>query len=133
MVFRPLGGWFDPDQLARLHWFFRDFRTGDIHAINPRLLDAMWRIQERTGSEGVFEIISAYRSPATNEKLRARSANSGVARKSLHMSGNALDIRHSEVSVGGLRKTARSLRMGGVGYYPKSGFIHIDTGKVRSW
>lgn len=133
VIFRPPGGSFDRDQLSHIQWFLRDFRTGDTHDINPRLLEAMWRIQQRTDSEGTFEIISAYRSPATNDMLRNRSANSGVARKSHHMSGNALDIRHSEVGVGGLRKTALSLRMGGVGYYPKSGFIHIDTGKVRSW
>ena len=133
VVFQPPLGWFDHDQLSHLHWFLRDFRTGETHDINPRLLEAMWRIQRRTESEGEFEIISAYRSPATNEKLRKRSANSGVAKKSLHMSGNALDIRHSEFSVSELRNSARSLRMGGVGYYPKSGFIHIDTGKVRSW
>ena len=133
VVFRPPNGSFDRDQLSRIHWFLRDFRTGGTHDINPRLLEAMWRIQQRTDSEGTFEIISGYRSPETNEKLRMRSANSGVAKKSLHMSGNALDIRHSEVSVNGLRKTALSLRMGGVGYYPKSGFIHIDTGKVRAW
>ena len=133
VVFRPSNGSFNPDHLARIQWFLRDFRTGGTHDINPRLLEAMWRIQQRTDSEGTFEIISGYRSPLTNEKLRKRSANSGVAKKSLHMSGNALDIRHSEVSVSRLRKSALSLRMGGVGYYPKSGFIHIDTGKVRSW
>ncbi|MEN8200328.1 MAG: DUF882 domain-containing protein [Thermodesulfobacteriota bacterium] len=111
--------------------FLRDFRTGDIHPIDPKLFDTIHKIRKLSGSRGDIEIISGYRSPATNARLRNRS--NGVAKKSLHMQGQALDIRISDLSTRKLRDIAASLCHGGVGYYPKSDFVHIDTGKVRCW
>lgn len=120
-----------PETLARLNAFLRDFRTGDIHSIDPVLFKALYRIREISGCRGDFEIISGYRSPKTNSSLRKRSR--GVAKKSLHMEGRALDIRLTGFKTRDLRKIAASLQQGGVGYYPKSDFVHIDTGRVRTW
>ena len=117
--------------LNRLNNFLRDFRTGDVHAIDPALLDIIYGIQQKSGSNGVIEIISGYRSPKTNALLRSQS--SGVAKKSLHMKGKAMDIRITGLDTRKLRDTAISLRQGGVGYYAKSDFVHIDTGRVRTW
>ncbi len=119
--------------LAELQHFLRDFRSGESHPINPALFDLLYQAREMTGGRKAFQVISGYRSPATNEMLRGRSSSSGVAKKSLHMTGNALDIRLDGVSTSKLRKAAISLARGGVGYYPKSDFIHVDTGRVRSW
>jgi uncharacterized protein YcbK (DUF882 family) len=120
-----------PSTLNKLNNFFRDFRTGDVHPIDPSLLDILHRIRMETGSRGIIEIISAYRSPKTNMLLRANS--SGVARKSMHLKGQALDIRVADLKTRDLRDVAISLRRGGVGYYAKSDFVHIDTGQVRTW
>ena len=120
-----------PATLNRLNNFMRDFRTGDVHPIDPELLDILFAIRNKTGSRGVIEIISGYRSPKTNKLLR--SASSGVAKKSLHMKGQALDIRLTDLDTAKLRDTAISLRRGGVGYYAKSDFVHIDTGRFRTW
>lgn len=116
---------------GELNTFLRDFRTGDIHTIDPKLIDTLHKIRKLSGSRGEIEIISGYRSPTTNKHLRSRS--NGVAKKSLHMQGQALDIRMADLDTGKLRDVAASLGQGGVGYYPKSDFVHIDTGKVRSW
>ncbi|MDH3329648.1 MAG: DUF882 domain-containing protein [Desulfobulbaceae bacterium] len=117
--------------LKKLNNFLRDFRTGDVHPIDPALLDILYRIQQKSGSRGVIEIISGFRSPKTNNRLRTKS--SGVARKSLHMKGRALDIRMTDLNTRDLRDVSISLRQGGVGYYAKSDFVHIDTGRVRTW
>lgn len=117
--------------LARLNNFLRDFRTGEVHAIDPTLLDILYGIQQKTGSRGAIEIISGYRSPLTNKLLRSKS--NGVAKKSLHMNGQALDIRVTDLKTKDLRDVAINLRQGGVGYYAKSDFVHIDTGRVRTW
>lgn len=111
--------------------FLRDFRTGDTHPIDYRLLDTLCSLQKECGSSGTFEVISGYRSPATNKKLR--NSSNGVAKKSLHMAGRAIDIRLSGVPTRKLRAKACSLQRGGVGYYAKSDFIHLDTGRVRTW
>ncbi len=111
--------------------FLCDFRTGEKHPLDPRLFDSLYVIQNRCGQEASFEIISGYRSPKTNANLRKNS--SGVARKSLHMQGRALDIRASGLPTSMLRDLAMQLHDGGVGYYPTSDFIHIDTGRKRSW
>jgi len=124
-------GGFRPDVLQQINEFLRDHRTGDVHFIDTGLLDQMYLLQRETGVERPFEIISGYRSPATNAALRQGS--SGVARKSLHMQGKAIDIRLPGVRLTKLRDTALSLQAGGVGYYAKSDFIHIDTGRVRTW
>lgn len=116
------------DELSR---FLRDFRTGDVHPIDPKLFETLQAIRQLSGSRGDIEIISGYRSPATNDRLRGRS--NGVAKKSLHMKGQALDIRLTDLETSKLRDVAVSLRHGGVGYYAKSNFVHIDTGRVRFW
>ena len=124
-------GAYVPDALAAVDHLLRDFRTEAVGRIDPGLLDVLHALAARTGSGRPFEIISGYRSPATNAMLHARS--SGVATKSLHMSGKAIDIRLGDVALGALRAAALSLGAGGVGYYPKSNFVHVDTGRVRSW
>ncbi|MEE4166927.1 MAG: DUF882 domain-containing protein [Desulfocapsaceae bacterium] len=120
-----------PEKVKRVTHFLRDFRTGDVHSIDPRLLDMLCRLQVECCSAGTFEVISGYRSPVTNEKLRKKT--NGVAKKSLHMEGRAIDIRLSDIPTRNLGAKARSLKFGGVGYYAKSDFIHVDTGRVRSW
>jgi uncharacterized protein YcbK (DUF882 family) len=111
--------------------FLRDFRTGDIHAIDIELFAILQKIQQMSGSNGVFEVISGYRSPKTNAILNSRSR--GVARRSYHMKGRAIDIRLSDLRTKDLRDIALDLRTGGVGYYRKSDFVHLDTGPVRFW
>lgn len=117
--------------LKKVNKFLRDFRSGEVHPIDPTLLDILYRIQQKTGSRGVIEIISGYRSPKTNKLLRSRSR--GVARKSLHMKGQALDIRLTDLKTKDLRDVSISLQQGGVGYYAKNDFVHIDTGRFRTW
>lgn len=119
------------EKAEKLYHFMRDFRTGDIHPIDSQLLDMLCRLQRQIGSSGTFEVISGYRSPATNTKLR--KASGGVAKYSLHMEGRAIDIRLTDVPTERLRTIACSMQRGGVGYYSKSNFIHLDTGRVRTW
>jgi len=120
-----------PDALTTVNHFLRDFRTGDVHPIDPALLDLLHRLTDRTKTGRPFEVISGYRSPATNEMLRHRSE--GVARNSLHMQGKAIDIRLADVPLVRLRNAALDVHRGGVGYYPASDFVHVDTGRVRTW
>lgn len=130
VVYRE-GNEYLPDALENIDSFLRDFRTGERHPIDPTLLDQLHDIQRALGKTGRFEIISGYRSPKTNNMLRGKS--NSVAKRSLHMQGRALDIRLTDVSTADLRAAALELKSGGVGYYPKSKFIHIDTGRVRRW
>jgi uncharacterized protein YcbK (DUF882 family) len=125
------GGAYVPDALTTVNHFLRDFRTGDIHPIDPNLLDLLHHLTQLTGSVRPFQVISGYRSPVTNEMLRHRSE--GVASGSLHMQGQAIDIRLADVALGSLRDAALATRRGGVGYYPASDFVHVDTGRVRTW
>ncbi|MDO9263224.1 MAG: DUF882 domain-containing protein [Desulfosalsimonadaceae bacterium] len=111
--------------------FLRDFRTGDVHPIDPKLLDMLCKIQKATGSRGTIEIISGYRSPQTNSMLYHETG--GVARHSLHMKGQAVDIRITDLPTLELRNTAAAMRAGGVGYYAQSDFVHLDTGRFRTW
>jgi uncharacterized protein YcbK (DUF882 family) len=120
-----------PDALASVNHLLRDFRTGDVHDIDPHLLDLLHGLQGRTGTRRPFEIISGYRSPQTNAMLHSRSG--GVASGSLHMQGQAIDIRLGDVPLRALRDAALDLRRGGVGFYPSSNFVHVDTGRVRTW
>lgn len=117
--------------LADINHLLRDFRTGEVHPIDPRLLDLLHHLQLETGNPNPFQIISGYRSPKTNAQLR--SSSSGVAKKSLHMQGKALDIRLPGTSLKALHEIACDAKVGGVGLYTSSNFIHIDTGKVRYW
>jgi uncharacterized protein YcbK (DUF882 family) len=127
-----VGDHYQRSALKRLNHFLRDFRTGDEAAIDPQLFDILYDVKRRLGhDDGTFEIISGYRSPRTNAMLR--SASSGVARRSLHMSGQALDVRLTEMPTRNIRDAALTLSRGGVGYYPRSDFVHLDTGRVRRW
>jgi uncharacterized protein YcbK (DUF882 family) len=125
------GGRHIPEALEELSRFLRDFRSGEAHPIDPQLLDNLHELQRLTGGRGPYEIISAYRSPQTNEMLR--NASSGVAQRSLHMEGRAMDVRLRGVETRKLREAALGLQAGGVGYYPRSDFVHVDTGHVRAW
>jgi uncharacterized protein YcbK (DUF882 family) len=120
-----------PQSLARIDWLLRDFRSGEASAIDPRLLDQLHALATVTGSRRPFEVISGYRSQTTNDALRRRGG--GVAAHSLHMEGRAIDIRLADVSLADLRDAAVSLAEGGVGFYPQSQFVHVDTGSVRRW
>lgn len=120
-----------PDALAAVNRFLRDFRNGEIHPIDPLLLDQLHQLAAVTGTKASYEVISGYRSPATNQALHERS--SGVATGSLHLEGRAIDIRLPDVPLADLRDAALSLRAGGVGYYPGSRFVHLDTGHARRW
>jgi len=120
-----------PDALQSINFILRDFRNGEEHAIEPRLLDLLTVLHAQLDTASPFEVISGYRSPATNAMLHAES--SGVAAKSLHMQGMAIDIRIPDRSLSQLHDTALSLRAGGVGYYPQSDFVHVDVGRVRRW
>ena len=120
-----------PDVLDAVNHHLRDYRTGDIHPIDPRVLDLLTAVTERTGSNAPFQVISGYRSPQTNAMLHERSAE--VAKKSLHIQGMAIDVRLSDVALDQLHAAAMSLYVGGVGLYPDSNFVHLDVGPVRSW
>lgn len=119
------------DAMNDLNHCLRDFRTGDICQMDPRLIDMLHDLKLRFPGSGSFEIISGYRSPKTNSMLSSKSG--GVAKKSLHMQGRAIDIRLRGVDTAQLRDAAIELKRGGVGYYRKSDFIHVDTGRVRRW
>jgi uncharacterized protein YcbK (DUF882 family) len=120
-----------PAVLTEINRFLRDFRTGEEHDIDVQLLDALSTLYERFDGRGHFEVISGFRSPRTNEALR--HVTTGVAKDSLHMSGRAIDVRLTSAATDELRAAAIALKCGGVGYYPESNFVHIDTGAVRSW
>jgi uncharacterized protein YcbK (DUF882 family) len=115
----------------QINAFLSDFRTGDVEVFDPELLDLIHDVRESLNSSGTFEIISAYRSPKTNEMLRSQS--SGVARNSQHVLGKAIDVRLRGIETSRLRDTAIELQRGGVGYYAQSNFVHLDTGRVRRW
>lgn len=125
------GGGLAPEALDAVNHLLRDFRTGDIHPIDPRLLALLQAVADRLGTRRPFEVISGYRSPVTNAALRRRSEN--VAARSLHMVGQAIDVRLGDVDLPRLRAAALDLGRGGVGYYPASNFVHVDTGRVRRW
>jgi len=132
LVYR-IGDRYVPDSLKRLSYLMRDFRTGDVHPMDPSLMDVLWQVQANLRSHQPFDIISAYRSPKTNAMLRGRSARSGVAEKSMHLTGQALDIHLPGIPLADLRDAALDVKRGGVGYYADSGFVHVDTGRVRRW
>ena len=125
------GGAYVPDALSEVNHVLRDFRNGEVHPIDPRLLDLLDALATRVDTSSPFHVISGYRSPQTNAMLRRRS--SGVAHDSLHMKGLAIDIRLADVDLARLHQAALSLGGGGVGYYPASDFVHVDVGRVRRW
>ena len=122
-----------PEALDEINRFLSDFRTNEAASIDPELLDLIYDVRLALGSDGTYQVISAYRSPATNDMLRGRSKNSGVAKNSQHTHGKAIDVRLEGVETIRLRDTAIAMKRGGVGYYEKSDFVHIDTGRVRRW
>lgn len=124
-------GRFDPDGLAALKHIMRDWRTGEMVEIDRRLYQVLHELRRQIGTDTPFQIISAYRSPKTNNALRQNS--NGVAKKSLHMRGMAIDIRLPGYDTRALGDRARAMKAGGVGYYTGSGFIHLDTGRPRTW
>jgi len=124
-------GLYNPGALEEINYFLRDFRTGDVHAIDPGLLDLLCAVKQEFGGRGTFEVISGYRSPKTNRQLQKKS--SGVAKHSLHMVGKAIDIRLTGVKTKKLQQCALGMKCGGVGFYAKSDFVHLDTGRVRFW
>jgi len=123
-------GAYVPEALASLNSLLRDFRTGEAAEIDPRLFDTLHALNLACGA-GTFEIISAFRSPHTNAMLRSRSH--GVAKASLHTQGRAIDVRLAGCDTRKLRDAAMALGAGGVGYYASSDFVHLDTGRVRTW
>ncbi len=124
-------GRYQPEALKQLDYVMRDWRSGEVAPIDSKLFDRLHLLRKELESDATFEIVSGYRSPATNAQLREKS--NGVAKRSLHMKGQAIDVALPGRRLSDLRETAMRLRLGGVGYYPKSGFIHLDTGRVRSW
>ena len=128
------GGEYQPEALTQINHILRDFRANEVKPIDPHLLDLLHELGGTLETDQPFHIISGYRSPHTNALLRERGgASTGVASHSLHMDGKAIDIRIPGVKLDGLRAAARSLKLGGVGYYPASNFVHVDTGRVRFW
>ena len=118
--------------LQSIDHLLRDHRTGDTHAIDPALLDQLQQLAQITGTRRPYQVISGFRSERSNLLLRT-TGGGGVAKDSLHMQGCAIDIRLADVRLADLRTAAMSLKLGGVGYYPGSDFVHLDSGRVRSW
>jgi uncharacterized protein YcbK (DUF882 family) len=128
------GGAYQPDALRDLNYILRDFRANEIKPIDPRLFDLLTELGGTLETDQPFHIISGYRSPHTNAMLRERGgAVTGVASHSLHMVGQAIDIRVPGVQLQNLRNAAKSLKIGGVGFYPDLNFVHVDVGRVRYW
>jgi len=125
------GGDYDPKALARIDDLLRDFRTDDVHPIDPRLLDLLYRLKTRLGSRAEVEVVSAYRSPRTNAMLARHGT--GVAKKSLHMRGMAIDIRLPSHDAATVYGAAKRLHAGGSGLYRRAGFVHLDIGRPRYW
>ena len=124
-------GAYDQTALLRVAYTLRDFHCNDVHTIDPMLLDALFELQVRADHDKPYQVISGYRSPKTNAELRKNTQ--GVAEHSMHIQGRAIDIRVAGVSTRKLRDHALAMNRGGVGYYPDSDFIHVDTGRIRSW
>lgn len=123
-----------PAALAELDHFLRDHRTGDVHHYDPRLFDVLHELTASLGDSGAeINVICGYRSPWSNEFLRTRSPHTGVARHSLHMQAEAIDIRLPGIATSAVRQAALRMHAGGVGYYPTSNFVHVDVGRVRHW
>ncbi|VDY65078.1 Bacterial protein of uncharacterised function (DUF882) [Shimwellia blattae] len=125
------GSGYNHDELSRLDHFFRDYRSNHIKPIDPALFDQLYRLQGLLGTTKPVQLISGYRSLSTNTQLRSRSR--GVAKNSYHTKGQAMDFHIEGIALNNIRKAALSMGAGGVGYYPRSNFVHIDTGPRRHW
>jgi uncharacterized protein YcbK (DUF882 family) len=119
------------DALREINYLLRDYHTDDVHPIDTALLDQLYDLKQSLGINKPFHIISGYRSPFTNAQLRKHSH--GVAEHSLHMQGRAIDIRIEGMATKTIRNAALTMARGGVGYYPRSNFVHMDTGEFRTW
>lgn len=124
---------YNHEELIRLNYFFRDYRANEITRIDPKLFDQLYRLQVLLRNRKPVQLISGYRTVATNNMLRSRGSHTGVAKHSYHTLGRALDFHIEGVSLKSIRTAALHLRSGGVGYYPRSNFVHIDTGPLRHW
>jgi uncharacterized protein YcbK (DUF882 family) len=133
IVYR-VGNTYIPEALEKLNYFLRDHNTQDVSNYDPKEFDVLHAMMSRLGRlNGVIEVVCGYRTPETNAALRQGSPQTGVAEHSQHMEGHAIDLRVLGVATAKLRDAARSLRAGGVGYYPVSQFVHVDVGPVREW
>jgi uncharacterized protein YcbK (DUF882 family) len=128
-------GRFDPKGLAQINQFLRDWRKNEPTRMDPRLFDLVWEVYRRSGATDYIHVVSAYRSPGTNNMLRTRTRYTGVAKNSQHMLGKAMDFYIPGVKLSTLRALAMQMQVGGVGFYPTSGspFVHLDVGGVRAW
>lgn len=124
-------GEYQPASLEQINRVLRDFRTDEIHPIDTRTLDILFDLQTLANRDEPYQVISGYRSPRTNAALRSHSH--GVAEHSLHLQGRAIDVRLGGFSTRRLHELARQMQRGGVGYYPQSDFVHLDSGPVRFW
>ena len=124
-------GKYVPDALKEINHVLRDHRTGDVKRIAPQLVDLLYAMRRRLDTSKPFDVVSGYRSPATNAMLRRNSSR--VAKSSFHMEGMAIDVRVPGVEPRVLAQLARGMSAGGVGYYPRTNFVHLDVGPVRSW
>lgn len=129
-VYWEKGGYI-PEVMVEVNRVLRDYRTGDVHRIDPNLLDLLGSISAKVETRTPFHVISGYRSPHTNAAMHEHS--SGVAKKSLHMEGQAIDICLEDVALAHLHHAALDVGRGGVGFYPSSNFVHVDVGPVRRW
>jgi uncharacterized protein YcbK (DUF882 family) len=128
------GDTYVPEALDELDTYLRDHRTGDVHHFDPRLFDLLHELTASLNdSSGEINVVCGYRTPGSNEFLRTRHAHSGVARHSLHMQAEAIDIRLPGIATSAVRDAALRLHRGGVGYYRSSDFVHVDVGRVRQW
>ena len=131
VAYRNEAGEYDPEALKALNWILRCHVTNEATSMDLRVIEYLNRLDNSLGGGNEIRIISGYRSPSYNMKLRSESK--GVARHSLHMKGKAIDLAIAGMSLDRIRHTALALAAGGVGYYPQSGFVHIDSGALRAW
>ncbi len=124
-------GEYIPEALEEVNFLLRDYRANLVKEIDPNLLDLLYNLNQKLECNSPFHVISGYRSPKTNAALRRR--NRRVARNSLHMSGMAVDLRVPDLHVKHLCNAALEMHCGGVGYYARRGFVHLDVGDVRTW
>jgi uncharacterized protein YcbK (DUF882 family) len=125
-------GVYQNEELTAVDYLLRDYRTNEVDRIDPHLLDQLCLLQHKLGHNAAYQVICGYRSQQTNAQLR-RHDSSGVAKHSLHMQGRAIDLRLPGVELKQLRKAALAMHAGGVGYYPQSNFVHLDSGRPRFW
>ena len=120
-----------PKALCQINYILRDHHTNSIQPIDTDLIDLLYNVDQQIVGETVFQVLSGYRSPQTNQLLRMQTK--GVAKNSFHIQGQAIDIRIAGCNTSCLHDTCIKLQGGGVGYYPRRNFVHIDTGPVRTW